>query len=299
MTMLEGADWSWLVRELACPVCKGPIAPQPEPPLVPQEILCLACGDVYGVYPASGVLDLRPQCPVVGTLQASIARTDYARRWQSVEKTPPPVSYRHPIPQRTSAGFLSYIQGTLSTGSFLVDLGCGNAPYRGPLKHMGLRYVATDFCRSAADLLVDAHVLPFRDACADAVLMHSVTQALENPFIAIAEVARVLRPGGLLLGTADLGAVFASDFFHLTPYGVLSLLGSQELEVTRMWVDKDILQFAASNPGYPAMLKPVLRVLSLVARWPVLSPRNWLTGRPADSFVTAGCFSFIARRVQG
>jgi ArsR family transcriptional regulator len=46
--------------------------------------------------------------------------------------------------------------------------------------------------------LADIYNLPFSESCADAVLIHQVLHFLDNPKAALAEAARVLKPGGRL-----------------------------------------------------------------------------------------------------
>ena len=121
-------------------------------------------------------------------------------------------------------------------------------------------------------------------------------KALENPFIAFREIMRVLKEGGLLLGTADCAAVFASSFFHMTPWGVISVLSTHGMHLERMWVNKDALLFLGTNPGYPVVIKFILRLLSKVARLGFLSPRQLLKGEAVNEFVTAGSFAFVARK---
>ncbi|MER0446514.1 methyltransferase domain-containing protein [Streptomyces sp. Edi4] len=53
--------------------------------------------------------------------------------------------------------------------------------------------------KGAARVVGDAGRLPLRDACVDAVLLRYVLQHLPEPGAALAEVARVLKPGGRVI----------------------------------------------------------------------------------------------------
>ncbi len=45
----------------------------------------------------------------------------------------------------------------------------------------------------------DAQRLPFRDACFDAAVLHLILAVVPRPELCLAETARVVRPGGLVL----------------------------------------------------------------------------------------------------
>jgi SAM-dependent methyltransferase len=194
--------------------------------------------------------------------------------------------------------FISVIRDSMAPGGRIIEIGGSSGGYRRPLLDLGFRFVTTDYNAPAADLLADAHALPFKDGCAEAVLMQAASQAFENPLVAFRETARVLSEGGLLVGTADCCAVFASSFYNITPFGVLALLEASNLVLERLWILKDALEFCGTNPGYPAVVKPFLRGLSRLARLPLLTPRNLLGGRRRGALITAGSFAFVARKRQ-
>jgi SAM-dependent methyltransferase len=73
------------------------------------------------------------------------------------------------------------------------------------------------------DVSADAHRLPFRDACFDAVVTFNTFEHLADPPRAAREILRVLKPGGrLLLHTAFLQPVHEPPFhfYNATEYGV-------------------------------------------------------------------------------
>jgi SAM-dependent methyltransferase/uncharacterized protein YbaR (Trm112 family) len=73
------------------------------------------------------------------------------------------------------------------------------------------------------DVSADAHRLPFRDACFDAVVTFNTFEHLADPPRAAAEILRVLKPGGrLILHTAFLQPVHEPPFhfYNATEYGV-------------------------------------------------------------------------------
>lgn len=113
-----------------------------------------------------------------------------------------------------------------------LDIGSGNTPYaahfpnRKTLDTRERPGCPIDFIGDAHDL----HMIP--DASFDVVLCTEVLEHLHSPHLAIAEFARVLRPGGLLLLTTRF--VFPLheapvDYFRYTKYGLRHLLRSFEL----------------------------------------------------------------------
>jgi SAM-dependent methyltransferase len=77
------------------------------------------------------------------------------------------------------------------------------------------------------DIQADAVALPIGDAGADGVLMVEVLEHLPNPGAAIAEARRVLRSGGILLGSAPfVWPVHGDphDFFRFSEDGLRILL---------------------------------------------------------------------------
>jgi SAM-dependent methyltransferase len=96
----------------------------------------------------------------------------------------------------------------LVPGSTVLDVGCGPGTTLALLASAGHRSIGIDFspalaadatARQAAALTGDAEHLPLRGASADAALIECVLSALPDKERAIGEVARVLRPGGMLL----------------------------------------------------------------------------------------------------
>jgi SAM-dependent methyltransferase len=104
-------------------------------------------------------------------------------------------------------------RGLLASGSRVLELGCAAGTYvrllgkRGHPVVVGLDYSLPSLCRAAeADpgrlgryVAGSAYALPFPARAFDAVICIGVLQALENPDAAIAEMARILVPGGRVL----------------------------------------------------------------------------------------------------
>lgn len=117
----------------------------------------------------------------------------------------------------------------------LMDLGCGNQPFLvwyGPLVD---EVVAVDAAPRPGVIVVDlATPLPFDTASFDTVLCTSVLEHVDNPEVAMGEIARVLRPGGHALITVPF--LYPTheapyDFQRFTHHGITGLARRHGLEV--------------------------------------------------------------------
>lgn len=89
-------------------------------------------------------------------------------------------------------------------GDRILDVGCADGWPRARLpsgvQYVGLDYPATTgWYGTRPDVFADAARIPFVDQAFDAVILFDVLEHLEHPERAIAEIFRVLKPGGALL----------------------------------------------------------------------------------------------------
>jgi SAM-dependent methyltransferase len=151
----------------------------------------------------------------------------------------------------------------------VVDLGCGPGGsvdfFRGV--DPGVRWVGIDLPASpevAARTRTDAEFLtfdgveiPLSDRSADLVFCKQVLEHVERPGPLLAEVARVLRPGGELVGsTSQLEPYHSLSQWNYTPVGLDRLLREAGLE--------------------PVELRPGIDALTLIVRRGTGSPRAFL-----------------------
>jgi SAM-dependent methyltransferase len=134
--------------------------------------------------------------------------------------------------------------GALGRDSELLEIGIGTGRIALPLAAQVRRVLGVDLSRAMlAQLLAkrgdrrvqpvraDAAALPFPDACLDAVLGVHVFHLIPRWRDVLAEVARVLRPRGLLLHAADDQA--AGGALGASPHALAAGIGHRNAGVPR------------------------------------------------------------------
>lgn len=215
-----------------------------------------------------------------------------------IDLSRPAITYNGPNALRDSRQLMSELTQRIPQDGDVLDLGCGPRDQFIPLSHLGFRYVGIDYQNTASDFLADGHAIPFQNESFDCVFSYAVLEHLHNPFIAINEIARVLKPNGWYIGTVSQGEPFHSSFFHHTPWGLLSLVGSMpNLEIIRIWDSSDTLLSLSSMGRYSHLIKLALAGLNRANSWlPWLTPRKMMwpeREKRLDSLYRAGsiCFS--------
>jgi SAM-dependent methyltransferase len=172
----------------------------------------------------------------------------------------------------------------IASGS-VIDLGCGTGDSVDQFRNVNpdVRWVGVDIeaspevalrRRTDTDFVTfDGVTLPFEDASFDAVYCKQVLEHVRSPAALLAEVARVLRPGGTFAGsTSQLEPFHSYSTWNYTPYGLKLLLEEAGLSLEEV------------RPGIDSLALIVNRAAGMrrVTRrwWAVESPLN----RVADAF---------------
>jgi SAM-dependent methyltransferase len=268
------------------------------------------------VYPRldNGTLDLRPKRPVQRSLTFAIG-TDRPRP-DSFEFTyPMPRASDDWVPQqawdkltRPNVSLLTYIPRPIEGASVCLDLGCGSARDRTFVEELGYQYIGCDPFDTRAPVLADGHALPFRNGSVSVVLAMQVMEHFQNPFVAAAEVKRVLAPGGRFIGTVEQLVPFHMDsFYNMTRFGIFNTLAQVGLEPICISPSTGWTGIGAHFSGtyWPGVPRPVRNVLAKsqdrVSRvLHVLRARVKRGGAPANEkewfLKYAGGFKFVAER---
>ena len=108
----------------------------------------------------------------------------------------------------------------------VLDIGCARGAF-GRHKPAGCRVVGIDIedkalqdAKSyiyACKVNLDEGSLPFRDESFDKVLIRNVLEHIESPWVIVNEIARVLRPGGIVISSVPMAKVKAvwNDYTHI------------------------------------------------------------------------------------
>jgi SAM-dependent methyltransferase len=141
----------------------------------------------------------------------------------------------------------------------VLDLGCGSGGNRAYLRDLGFRRILTvDWESTGADLLVDAHRLPFADGAFQVVLSTAVFEHLYHPFLGMKEVSRVLGREGYFLGGASFWEAWhAHSHFHFTPDGWHCLLTQAGLSLEDLWAGWGVVPAAMGHVFGAPLPRPV------------------------------------------
>ena len=164
-----------------------------------------------------------------------------------------------PAERRQIVAFVRRAAGATAAGTRLLDAGAGDGPYRSLFSHC--EYVTSDWSNSPhpgareADIVSPLDRLPVEDGAFGAVLCTQVLEHVEHPALVLAELFRVLRPGGALWLTAPMvGELHEEpyDFFRYTRHGLRSLAegaGFEGVEVEPLGGYFTALAVLATNCG--------------------------------------------------
>ncbi|MGD0338849.1 MAG: class I SAM-dependent methyltransferase [Bacteroidota bacterium] len=288
---------------LTCPYC-GHILDK-----TPEGAACRNCRALYR-YSDSGALDLRLQQKKRYTHEYEIGSPLLIKpglKFGVLKKNEnPEVDFNGcEVPSHLSRERLSYFPKAKREGSIVLDLGCGNVNHRKVCEHAGFEYVGFDYWSGGAQILGDAHALPFKDESFDFIISFALLEHIRFPFVMMREAHRVLHRGGVFIGTvAFLEPFHGGSFYHHTHLGTLNSLLEGGFKVEHIAPnEKWSVLIAQANMGlFPKM--PGLLSKTLIMPIEILHRIWWkisdiVSNKNTNEFRirnTTGAFTFIARR---
>lgn len=163
----------------------------------------------------------------------------------------------------------------LPAGSRVLDVGAGSCPYRHLFDHCEYRtqdvsLLHADQLRYGGygqiDYVGDATAIPSPDREFDVVLCTEMLEHHPEPIRVVKELARILKPGGVLLLTAPLGSGIHQEPYHFyggyTPYWYEKFLGEAGFEGLSIQPNGGFFRFFGQES---------LRYLQLSAPWKIPS----------------------------
>lgn len=178
----------------------------------------------------------------------------------------------------------------LPAGARVLDAGAGAAPYRPLFVHCD--YITQDWPGTThdsarrADIVADIHELPIADHSFDFVLCTEVLEHVADPRRVLAELYRVLRPGGaVLLSVPFVGELHEEphDHWRFTSHGLDGLLAGAG------FADADLQPLT----GYWSTLAHMMRHAGIATR-PVAGRVPRMTGALAFALL---CLSAILHKL--
>jgi SAM-dependent methyltransferase len=233
--MLDEANWA----VLACPACRESLRRSE------RSATCPSCSADYPIHGSQ--VDLHLRAPK--TVEFPLTVRPFGDSDPRYRRRPAPMS-RNPRgavdydPYSSDAG-LWYGNGVTrelaswmpsgDSGEIVLDLGCGNRRVEPVLRMTGMSYLGLDVAGAEPDVLGSGEALPIADDSIDFVFSLAVLPHIPRPWLACREIARVLKPGSLFIGTAQfLEPCDMQSRHHPSLLGLLDWLEEADLEILEL-----------------------------------------------------------------
>jgi len=182
------------------------------------------------------------------------------------------------------ADYLSKFLSSVVPGTEVLDLGCGDGALVESITaaYPAVRCVGIDIPdspevrerkaqRLGTFVTYDGTRMPFEASRFDYIVSRQVLEHVERPGDVFAEVARILKPGGIFFGsTSQLEPYHSYSTFNYTPYGIKRLGDHAGLRVVEFRPGADVLVLLARR---------MFRNRGLIDRWlDRESPLNFVIG---------------------
>lgn len=188
-----------------------------------------------------------------------------------------------------------------STRGIILNIGSGNEPHRPRTVNVDM----TDY--ENVDIVADIQRLPFRDNTIDAVTNIAVLEHVLEPRQVVAEIHRVLKPGGVVYAAVPFMQPFHAsphDFQRYTLPGLRHLHGDFEIlsagvvagpASALLWIGQEF--FASVLSFGNSSLRNLLMIFIMLLTWP-LKYLDLLCASVPTAQNVASVFYVVARKPQ-
>lgn len=154
----------------------------------------------------------------------------------------------------------------------ILDIGGGYLDRTKLLKDLGLVTVLDVKRGSNIDIVGDILNLPIKKSCYDVVTLFTVLEHVEDPKKAFMEIARVLKPNGLLLLTTVQywhNHDCPGDYFRFTNEGLQYLASQAGLKTHKIWSlgGPIMVVFHAVELNLPSFWRKLFFLLTPIFSW--------------------------------
>lgn len=172
-----------------------------------------------------------------------------------------------------------------------LDVGCGDGYHQRDIEKKGWRWIGCDIIeqKKRGYIIADALYLPLKSDFIDVVFSNCVLEGLKDPFVAMNEVARVLKPLGRLYMSVPCMEPFHGSYFHITHWGLEELAKRSGLRIIRLepgpttfvtiWKQLfDVVGCESYRIGVPPIvffIQKVLRVLGNIGIRVFFGKKSW------------------------
>lgn len=292
---------------LRCPHCRKELTQLPD-----RSLCCQPCNFIYD-WTESGSLDLRLKKPKSVELNFNILPSHHLDEISWLEDLPanpnPEVDFENTqAPRHLSKEMMSYFPRAAGKDCLMLDLGCGKAIHRQVCEQAGFTYIGVDYDNPKAPFLADAQALPFRDESFEFLLSVAVLEHIQFPFVMIQEANRVLKSGGVFIGTVSFLEPFhGNSIYHHSRLGIINTLQYGGFEISQIAASTSWTVFAAQARMSARRLFP--KVPGVFSRNLISLPQRisevwWKLGRSIKPSISinrqmdhiAGAFYFVAKK---
>lgn len=283
---------------IACPICKTRVS------LDKGEIICHNCGRHYKIKEGIPImLDEESEKKIAKQLAnrpaERLIRSGLSPKlvkklqWlQEIMNPPSPILF-YKKKQRIS----SFIAG-LGLGTKIVEIGSGKRRLAPHIINLDIELFPN------IDIIGDAHKLPFTHNSLDGVILTNVLEIVENPWVVIHEVYRVLKKGGKVYAEIPYMQPYHPgpiDCQRFTQNGIdnlfkqfkkISLGVGEGPSSTLAWILKNYLAcFSGNFYGY--------RILKIISGWLTfpLKYLDYIMVKKTYSHVIACGFYYIGEKI--